>query len=92
MAFATVHTIKSPRFSFLWLKNTGGLLRLKSWGISFNAWRHRSPINEVDVYLLPALELVYRRGGSMRMLKLEVSWGIWTARAALYAEKRMGGR
>ena len=43
-------------------------------------------INEVDVYLLPAPKVIYRKGGSVRMLKLEASWGIWTAYVAVFRE------
>lgn len=75
MAFATVHTIKSPRFSSF---------RLKNWNLSFNGWRHRSPIKEVDVYLLPAIKLIFRQGGRVRMVKLEVSVGVWTAQIAVF--------
>ena len=77
MAFSTVHNIEASRFSSF---------RLKNWSLSFNGWRHRSTLNEVDVYLLPAPKVIYRQGGSVRMLKLEASWGIWTAYVAVFRE------
>ena len=77
MAFATVHTIKASRFPSF---------RLKNWSLSFNGWRHCSTINEVDVYLLPAPKVIYRKGGSVRMLKLEATWGIWTGHVAVFRE------
>lgn len=79
MAFANVHRITSPRLSSV---------RCGRWGLSFNGWRHRSIINEVDVYLLPSPKLIYRHcrlsRGWMIMVKLEASWGVWTGHVALF--------
>lgn len=75
MAFYNVNTIdRKGLWSLYW----------GNWILSLHTWRHRSVVKEVDIHLLPAPKLIYRRGGSVRMLKLGVSWGIWTADVALF--------
>lgn len=70
MAFSTFHNV-SPKgfYSF----------RLKGCALSFHAWKRLKVFHERDVHLIPNVSCVFRKGGTAKLLKAEVSWGIWTA-------------